>query len=170
MISVSTWQSPLPSHASGTIVNYGDPQLVRDQADYRGYDLTGYTSGIAVMSPVDLGKAFWLRVNGAWYGPFLAVDTSRRDDFCASAGYRREIAEVPRNIFEQMTRECCIEEAEILAYGERPDMATDYREAIEWRYVPEGEYEPSPRAFVSPKQRVRFSVSVLRSILRYQEY
>ena len=156
IVSVATWMTALPNHASGTIVNYGDSQLMQDQAIYRDYDLNGYVSGIAVMSPSDLGRPFWIRVNNVWYGPFLAVDTSTRHDFCDNVGYRREVAEVPSNIMRIMTGQCCIEKAEILRYGERQSKPTPYYQHVQWGYVPEGQYEPSPKPFISPTQEVIF--------------
>ena len=155
MIAVSVWMTALPSHAVGSVVNYGDPSLMRDQAWYRGYDLTGYVAGIAAMSPADLGKAFTLKPpGGAWEGPYLAVDVSERGGFCANAGWRGEVAEVDREVLARWTSECCIlRGVQIKRWGssdvENPPV---YRDVINWRFLREGEYEPSPRPFRTPKQ------------------
>ena len=95
VVAVSTWMSPMPTHASGWLVLYGNERLARANAEYRGYDLGGYACGLSVMSPADLGRVVWVRADGGtWFGPCLAVDTSARKDFFANVYVRGEVAEV----------------------------------------------------------------------------
>jgi hypothetical protein len=67
---------------------------VRYNAEYRGYDITGYSCAGALMSPADLGKIFWLRTTGHWIGPCLSVDTAARKDFARAVYRDNEIAEI----------------------------------------------------------------------------
>lgn len=55
------------------------------------------------MSPADLGKVVWMRVqDGRWLGPCLAVDVSGRHDFYANVIVRHEIIEVGARLRSQM--------------------------------------------------------------------
>lgn len=98
-VSIATWLWPMPAHASGLLVVYGDQQLVRANAAYRGYTLAPYRDqcGVAVMSPSDLGETVWIRPSAGseWFGPCLAVDVSRRIDFYRYVYVYGEIAEIP---------------------------------------------------------------------------
>jgi len=95
----------MPTHAEGLLVAYGSQGLVEANAEYRGYDLSPYWQrcGVATMSPADLGKIIWLKVDGGeWLGPCLAVDVAAQVDFDRIVYKMHEVAEVPFWMAEMM--------------------------------------------------------------------
>lgn len=103
VVALSVWMTPMPKHSQGWLVLYGNERLSIANAVYRGYDITDYACGLAVMSPSDLGKTVWVKAPGAdWFGPCLAVDTSGRADFFANVYHRGEIAEVDIRAAEEL--------------------------------------------------------------------
>jgi len=95
-VPVSIWLTPEPRHARGLLVRYGPQYLPEANATYRGYDLSPYPDrcGVAVMSPADLGQIVWMRTDGEWVGPCLAIDVSTRTGFYLYVFEWREIVEV----------------------------------------------------------------------------
>lgn len=101
VVTLFAWMTPLPQHAQGKLVYYGPQYLSEANAEFRGYDLAPYWQrcGVAVMSPADLGRTVWLRVDGGeWIGPCLAVDVAARIHFARAVWYVREIVEVPQSV------------------------------------------------------------------------
>ncbi len=102
IVTLASWTTPMPQHAVGKLVWYGSQNLVEANAEYRGYDLTGYKDrcGVATMSPTDLGKVMWLRAptRTGWYGPCLAVDVAARIHFARAVYYVNEIVEVSTKV------------------------------------------------------------------------
>jgi hypothetical protein len=54
-IDNDTWMTPAPNHIKGKMVFYG-PSVMQATADYRGMDYDGCIGGVALMSPIDIGK------------------------------------------------------------------------------------------------------------------
>lgn len=104
LVSMSTWLTPMPQHAQGRLVAYGNQSLVEANAAYRGYSLDGFDNrcGVAVMSPSDLGKIVWVRLSETEWIRCLAVDVGARHDFFALVFQKREVAEVPFWLAEHM--------------------------------------------------------------------
>ncbi len=94
IVSIATWLRPMPHLSEGWIVRYGPDYIGRANADFRGYSLEGYECAGALMSPADLGKVFWVRTDGEWYGPCLSVDVARRIDFYHYVYELEEIVEL----------------------------------------------------------------------------
>lgn len=97
------WLTPLPQHAQGKLVYYSEQWLFESVAEFRGYDLSPYHErcGIAAMSPADLGRIAWVRVDGQpWYGPCLVVDVADRAHFARAVYYIGEVAEVSGRVRE----------------------------------------------------------------------
>lgn len=97
IVAFSTWMSASPQHAEGLLVYYGSQQLIEANAAYRGYSLAPYKGrcGVSAISPADLGKIVWLRVEGReWYGPCLFIDVGAKHDFYNLVYIKREVAEV----------------------------------------------------------------------------
>jgi len=97
LISISSWMTPSPVHATGLLVNYGDQNLIELNAKFRGYDLSPYfmRCGGSAISPADLGKAFYVKLpSGEWYGACLFVDVGARVDFANQIAIG-EVAELP---------------------------------------------------------------------------
>lgn len=98
IVAVSTWLTQMPPHSQGLLVTYGSQHLIEVNAQYRGYDLSYYKNrcGVSAISPSDIGKVVWLRVEGQdWYGPCLTVDAGARRHFYHLVYVNHEIAEVP---------------------------------------------------------------------------
>lgn len=99
IVTFATWNTPMPQHAAGKLVVYGPQYLVEANAEWHGYDLAPYTDrcGVSAMSPADLGRVIWMRLpGGAWYGPCLTVDVSKRSQFAYVVYYVGELVEVAR--------------------------------------------------------------------------
>lgn len=98
LVTIKVWSTPLPADIPvyGKLVNYGSQSVVEANARWRGYDLSPYHErcGGALLSPSDLGKVFWVRVDEDWVGPCLSVDAAARADFALLAGEWRDIVEV----------------------------------------------------------------------------
>jgi hypothetical protein len=96
LISVDTWMTPMPTHSKGLLVYYGPQWLIQANADYRGYDLSPYNNrcGVSAISPSDIGKVVWLRVETDWFGPCLTIDVGARHDYPTQVYKTGEIAEV----------------------------------------------------------------------------
>ena len=88
-----TWYTHQPIHTIGKAVWYG-PNVMEGTARYRGLDLEGYLDGVSLMSPADIGKKVWIKVNGEWEGPFLSVDCARKGDMYGVIVHRGEVVEV----------------------------------------------------------------------------
>jgi len=75
-----TWFTPAPKHTRGNALYYASG-VMEGAANRRGFDLTGYKGGVAMMSPADVGKTVWLRRGwfGFWEGPYLVVDVMQRN-------------------------------------------------------------------------------------------
>lgn len=105
LVSLSVWLTPSPTHARGLLVTYGPDSLANANAIYRGYSLDAFRDrcGLSVMSPADLGRIVWVRLNdGSWYGPCSGVDVSARHDFYDNVYVRHEIAEVTYTLRDKL--------------------------------------------------------------------
>lgn len=89
-----SWMSPMPMYVSGNAVFYA-PYVMDATAEYRGidYDEYGCIGGVSLMSPIDIGKKVWVKVNGDWIGPFCSVDCARRGDMYSIVVIREEVVE-----------------------------------------------------------------------------
>lgn len=94
-IDNDTWMTPAPSYITGNLVFYG-PYAMDATAEYRGidYEEQGCLGGISLMSPMDIGKKAWIRIDGEWRGPYCVVDCARRGDMYSIIVYRDEVVEV----------------------------------------------------------------------------
>lgn len=93
LVTETTWRSPMPPHATGNAVWY-NPGVMQQVADNRGIDLSGYMGGVSLMTPAHDGEQLWFRRNGVWEGPYLIIDTVRREHALRAIDYVGEIAEV----------------------------------------------------------------------------
>lgn len=84
----------MPTHSRGLIVSYGDDSVLLATANYRGYDVSPYKDTISGISPADLGKVAWIKLDNGWYGPLLIVDAGARHHFYDLVYVKHEIAEV----------------------------------------------------------------------------
>ena len=100
-ITNQTWMTAMPNHASGKMVFYA-PGAMEATAEYRGLSLENYVDGVALMSPIDIGKTVWIRIDGKWWGPFLSVDCARKGDMYPIIVYRGEVVEVGFEFAEQI--------------------------------------------------------------------
>lgn len=93
-VSNSTWFIPAPTVSRGHATFYA-PWVMEATAKYRGFDLSGYVDGVAMMSPADIGAEVWLKPSwGDWEGPFLVVDCARRGDIWPVVNYYGEVVEL----------------------------------------------------------------------------
>jgi hypothetical protein len=92
--SIESWFLPAPVWAEGGAVFY-EPGPMVATAKLRGFDLSGYKGGVALMSPADIGQTVWLKpADRPWEGPYLVVDSASRGDIFPIIKYRKEIVEV----------------------------------------------------------------------------
>lgn len=151
VVSVATWLSPMPSLSEGWLVRYGPDYMGRANADYRDYDLDGFACAGALMSPADLGKAFWVKDGNDWVGPCLSVDVARRVDFYHYVYELEEIAELTDSALAalgivngargQVFVGACPPDA--------PAMPQRYAPLVEWDWPP---FEPQPIFWPYPVQ------------------
>jgi len=93
-ISNSTWFIAAPIISRGNATFYA-PWIMEATAKYRGFDLSDYIDGVALMSPADIGAEVWIKPPlGNWEGPFLVVDCARRGDIWPVIKYYGEIVEL----------------------------------------------------------------------------
>jgi hypothetical protein len=92
-ITNDTWFTSSPKHVTGKMVFYG-PSVMKATADYRGMDYDGCIGGVALMSPMDIGKRVWIKTEGKWFGPFCSVDCARKGDMYSVIVHRDEVIEV----------------------------------------------------------------------------
>ena len=71
------WSSTSPSNLEGRATYYS-PGLMRQVAENRGMDLSGYLGGVALNRKGDLGRVVWLEWDDAVEGPYLVVDCAKR--------------------------------------------------------------------------------------------
>jgi len=95
LITNETWMKPAPRYTSGKMVFYG-PYAMDATAAYReiDYQEEGCLGGIALMSPIDIGKKAWIKVEDLWYGPFCVVDCARKGDMYSIISTRGEAVEI----------------------------------------------------------------------------
>lgn len=92
--TIDSWFIPSPIWVTGYAVFY-DYAIMEATAKSRGFDLTGYLDGVALMPPSDIGLTVWLKpMGGKWEGPFLVVDSATRGDIVPLILYRHEVVEV----------------------------------------------------------------------------
>ena len=103
LITNETWMKPAPRYTSGKMVFYG-PYAMDATAAYRGinYQEKGCLGGISLMSPIDIGKKAWVKVEDLWYGPFCVVDCAKKGDMYSIVVTRREAVEVNFDFAHQM--------------------------------------------------------------------
>jgi hypothetical protein len=91
LVTEETWRTPMPVYVSGGAVWYA-PGVMETNCEYRGF---GWTPGVALMSPSDIGKYVWLRPpNGLWEGPYPVCDCAMQGDMYAIITDRNEVVEV----------------------------------------------------------------------------
>lgn len=82
---------------------YGSDYVLKASAEYRGWDVSPYKDIISGMSPSDLGKVAWVRLeDGTYYGPLLVGDSGARHDFYKLVYVNHEIAEIGNRLRELM--------------------------------------------------------------------
>jgi hypothetical protein len=92
--SIEAWFTPAPVWSEGNAVFY-DLGPMAATAALRGFDLSAYQGGVALMSPADIGQRVWLKPPGkSWEGPYLVVDSAARGDIFPVILYRQEVVEV----------------------------------------------------------------------------
>ena len=92
--SVESWFTPAPLHFIGDSVFYSKG-VMEANAEIRGFSLSNYLDGVALMSPADIGLPVWIkRPNHSWEGPFLVVDSSMRGDVYPLVVFRNDVVEV----------------------------------------------------------------------------
>ena len=150
MITVQTWLTPLPQYAQGKLVYYGRQYLVEANAEYRNYDLSYYRDrcGGSAMSPADLGKIWWFRLDSepsGWYGPCLFVDVAARQHFRYYVQGVEEIVEIgdPQR---KMLGDFGSQMWGVVWVGRCPPSSIEYEPSrydltVEWDRYP---YEPTP--------------------------
>jgi len=93
-VSNATWFEPAPIVSQGNATFYA-PWVMEATAEYRGFDLSNYIDGVALMSPADIGMEVWLKPPwGDWEGPFLVVDCARRGDIWPVINFYDEVVEL----------------------------------------------------------------------------
>lgn len=96
VVSISTWLEPQPKLSEGLLVNYGSRQIVRANAEWHGYSLPD-DCGLASIGASHLGQLAWISVDKRnWIGPCRVVDVVARIHFYDSVFVRKEVAEIPR--------------------------------------------------------------------------
>jgi len=93
-VTTSTWFVSAPIISQGNATFYS-PWIMEATAKSRGFDLTEYVDGVALMSPADIGLEVWLKPPwGAWEGPFLVVDCAQRGDIWPVINFYGDVIEV----------------------------------------------------------------------------
>jgi len=93
-ISNSSWFIKAPTVSRGNATFYS-PWIMEATAKFRGFDLSGYLDGVAMMSPADIGAEVWLKPPwGDWEGPYLVVDCARRGDMWPVVNFYGEVIEL----------------------------------------------------------------------------
>lgn len=178
VVAVSTFITPLPSDVPlyGKFVNYGGQQLVEANAAFHGYDLSPYWNrcGAAAMSPVDLGRIFYVMPTegpaaGQVIGPCVFIDSSQRTSghFTYSVYTLGETVEAGGNLRDALG----------LEYGlwgyvwvglcppddwSELDLTTEiYRPPL---VIDEPPYEADPRYYPYPPQEMPIDCSVERPV------
>ena len=102
-ITNDTWMTPAPNYVKGKMVFYG-PSVMKATAEYRGIDYKemGCIGGISLMSPIDIGKRVWIKLENVWHGPFCSVDCARKGDMYSIVVTRDEVVEVEFAFAEQL--------------------------------------------------------------------
>lgn len=103
LITNETWLTPAPNYIQGKMVFYG-PSVMKATADYRGidYEEMGCIGGVSLMSPIDIGKRVWIKVENKWHGPFCSVDCARKGDMYSIIVDRDEVVEVEFGFSESL--------------------------------------------------------------------
>ena len=176
VVAVSTFITPLPSDQPlyGKFVNYGGQQLVEANAAFHGYDLSPYWNrcGAAAMSPVDLGRIFWVMpaegpAAGQVFGPCVFLDSSQRKSghFFDSVWGLGETVEAGGNLRDAMGLEYGLWGYVWVGLCPPPDWSTldlpteIYRPPLEIDYPP---YELDPRYYPYPPQQMPVDCTALR--------
>lgn len=146
IVALSTWLTPMPSHAEGILLLYGSQRLVELNAEYRGYDLTPYRDrcGLSTISPSDLGKIVWIKTGSGWYGPCPAVDVAATRDFYKIVYETQEVAELARPQMEMFGKlvtwgevfvgNCPDDSVPSQLYRPPLELVKPYREPSMWPY------------------------------------
>lgn len=133
------WMTGTPQYTSGRMVFY-HPGVMQATAEYRGIDYDDCVGGVSLMSPIDIGRKVWIKVNDEWHGPFCVVDCAKKGDMYSVVVYRQEVIEVDFSFAEQMGMATLLD-----------DITHDY-EVHEWYldvevWLPPADYqtqEPNP--------------------------
>lgn len=182
VVAVSTFITPLPANTPlyGKFVNYGGQQLVEANADFHGYDLSPYWNecGAAAMSPVDLGRIFYVMPTegpaaGEIFGPCVFLDSSQRTSghFTYSVWTLGETVEAGGNLRDALGLEYGM--WGYVWVGQCPPPAEDWWEAPQVIYRPplvidEPPYEADPRYYPYPPQEMPIDCSPERSKLLHR--
>jgi len=79
LLALPPWNEPTAAEAVDGLATFYANDIMEQVAAYRGYD--GPLEPVALMRAGDLGRTVWVRVDGAWHGPMVAVDCARRDHY-----------------------------------------------------------------------------------------
>ncbi len=93
LITNETWMTGMPTHVEGKALFYG-PYAMDATAEYRGIEYDDCLGGVSLMSPIDIGKKAWVKIDDIWYGPYCVVDCSRRGDMYTNVVYREDVIEI----------------------------------------------------------------------------
>jgi len=100
LITNDFWMTSTPEHTYGKMVFYGYGAM-EATAEYRGFDTSDCIGNIALMSPIDIGRKAWIKVDSEWYGPFCSVDCARKGDMYSIVVIREEVVEVDIHFAEK---------------------------------------------------------------------
>jgi hypothetical protein len=87
------WMTHQPNHTEGKMVWYS-PEVMRATAEYRGIECEECIGYVSLMSPIDIGRKVWIKIDEQWYGPFMSVDCAKKGDMYSIVVYRDEVVEI----------------------------------------------------------------------------
>lgn len=127
-----SWYFPSPPHFYGKMSSYAPGVMPPTPA--------GYVGSVASMSCADLGKTYWLRVDGAWSGPYLVQDCSQRNHLWGNVTFVKLAVEVDYRTAMTLGRRAAYVEVavdQLPADGKTPVPLDEYWEGLvefeEWR-------------------------------------
>lgn len=101
LITNDFWMTSAPEHFYGKMTFYAYGAMDAT-AEYRGISYNDCIGGVSLMSPNDIGRKVWIKIDGEWYGPFCSVDCARRGDIYSIIVIREEAVEVNIRFAEEM--------------------------------------------------------------------
>lgn len=100
-ITNQTWMMSMPEYTYGKATYYA-PGAMEATMEYRALDYEDCIDGITLMSPIDIGRKAWVRIEDEWHGPFCVVDCARKGDMYSVAVYRETVMEFSFNYAEKL--------------------------------------------------------------------